>query len=125
MLVYEKVEDAIRALFGTEENIPAIDDAEIVFKNEDGEAIELTRQSKLFDDGKGGMLVEKDGERKFVAMFIGEAEEAIIPKGWKAPEKPQPEQKEEVKEPVKEEQKEELEEQKEELEEKEETSIEE
>jgi len=86
MLVYEKVNETLRELFGTEANIPAEADKKIVFRDEAGAIVEVSRASKLFDDKHGGMLLEVNGQRKFVAMFIGEdATVAIVPKGWQRP----------------------------------------
>ena len=73
MLIYEKkVEEnneMVRHLFGTEANIPSADDVQLTYADADGDPItDLTVDTKLFDDGHGGMKLA-DGEA--VSVWIG------------------------------------------------------
>lgn len=73
MLIYEKkVEEnneKVRHLFGTEANVPGADDVQLTYADADGDPItDLTVDTKLFDDGHGGMKLA-DGEA--VSVWIG------------------------------------------------------
>jgi len=69
MLVYEKVVEGIRHLFGTMGNIPSEDDEQLTYKDNDGDIIEPTLNASYFDDKKGGIV---DAEGKEVNVFIGD-----------------------------------------------------
>lgn len=77
MLVYEKTS---KTLYGTEANVPSENDSPLVYKDIDGDVLTLEDNDKYFDNGAGGIIRESDG--KFVGVFIGSAQKAIIPKGW-------------------------------------------
>lgn len=86
MLIYEKkVEEnseLVRHLFGTEGNVPSADDVQLSYKDESGSAVSgLTVNSKLLDDGHGGIKTE-DGDA--VQVWLGDTN--IIPGGIDAPE---------------------------------------
>ena len=71
MLVYEKIVDKVRHLFGTMGHIPSEDDVQLIYK--DGEGGELTPAPTLddtyLDDGHGGIIRKSDS--KEVIVFIG------------------------------------------------------
>ena len=77
MLVYEKVVEEQRHLFGTMGNIPSDDDVQLTYK--DGEDAELspapTLNDTYLDNGHGGIIRKSD--EKEVKVFIGSAQ--IIP----------------------------------------------
>lgn len=79
MLIYEKkVEEnneMVRHLFGTEGHIPSDEDVQLTYKDAEGSEVSgLTVDSKLLDDGHGGIKTE-DGE--VVNVWLGDVN--IIP----------------------------------------------
>ena len=79
MLIYEKkVEEnneMVRHLFGTEGHIPSDEDVQLTYKDAEGKAVSgLTVDSKLLDDGHGGIKTE-DGSK--VNVWLGDVN--IIP----------------------------------------------
>lgn len=93
MLTYEKKVNGARKLFGTHDNVPAADDAELVYRDVDGNVLPLVPGDAYLDNGHGGIIRKSDG--KFIGVFIGNDQKAIAPKDW------QPSQLEEVKEVAK------------------------
>ena len=79
MLIYEKITNGVRTFYGTEGNVPSKDDKELIFKDEKGNIITLTKNDSYFDDGHGGIKRKSDG--KAVNVFINGREEAVIPNG--------------------------------------------
>ena len=70
MLVYEKGTGENRHIYGTEANIPAVDDVQLTYRDEDGNAISnLTLNEVYLDDGHGGIKRKSDNEE--VTVFIG------------------------------------------------------
>lgn len=75
MLVYEKGTGENRHIYGTEANIPAVDDVQLTYRDEDGNKItDLTLDQVYLDDGHGGI---KTASGESVAVFIGETN--IVP----------------------------------------------
>lgn len=72
MLIYEKLVDGIRKLFGNfSGNIPTEADEALTYKDLDGDVIEdLSLNDTYLDDGHGGIIRKSDG--KFIAVNIGE-----------------------------------------------------
>lgn len=69
MLVYEKGTGENRHIYGTEANIPAVDDVQLTYRDEDGNEIsDLTLNEVYLDDGHGGIKTSA-GEQ--VTVFIG------------------------------------------------------
>ena len=75
MLVYEKGTGENRHIYGTEANVPAVDDVQLTYRDEDGNEItNLTLSEVYLDDGHGGIKTSS-GEQ--VTVFIGETN--IVP----------------------------------------------
>lgn len=73
MLVYEKKVDGERHLFGVlEGRIPSADDAQLTFKDAEGNELELELKDVYLNDGKGGIIRKKDGA--VVNVFIGDTQ---------------------------------------------------
>lgn len=71
MLVYEKKVDDKRHLFGTMGNVPAQDDVQLTYKDNDGDVLtDLTLNETYLDDGKGGIIRKSDD--KEINVFIGD-----------------------------------------------------
>lgn len=79
MFIYEKNVEGVRKLFGAKENVPSENDAELVFKDTNGNVLTLAENDTYLDDGHGGIFRKSDG--KPVIVFFGDDEEAFIPKG--------------------------------------------
>ena len=77
MLVYEKKVDSARHLFGTMGNIPSNDDAQLTYKDGDGNTLSPapTLADTYLDNGHGGIIRKSDN--KEVKVFISTTQ--IIP----------------------------------------------
>ena len=84
MLVYEKKVEGERHLFGTMENIPSADDAQLTYQDDKGATVEPSLDYTYLDDGHGGIKMIADGTETPLNVFIGEVN--IIPGDFVAPE---------------------------------------
>lgn len=76
MLIYEKVVDSVRRLFGTLGSIPSADDSPIIYKNGDNTEIDPPSLNDTYlDDGHGGIIRKSDNEE--IKVFIDTTQ--IIP----------------------------------------------
>ena len=84
MLIYEKIVNGVRQLFGSATGIPASTDTQVVYKDADGDTITPVPNDTYLDDGKGGIIRKSDD--KFVAAFVGNT--CVIPNAeWTPAEK--------------------------------------
>ena len=91
MLVYEKKvqedEKLVRHLFGTMGNIPSEDDAQLLYKEKDGDEITPVEGDLYFDDKHHGIIRKSDGKSVYVFIQDEELGEVnIIPGGEFKPE---------------------------------------
>ena len=88
MLVYEKIVEEERHLFGTMANVPGDDDVQLTYKDENGATASPTLEDKFFDDGQGGIKMVHDDDGTAIEselnVFIGDVN--IIPGDFEAPE---------------------------------------
>ena len=79
MLIYEKISDGVRHLFGTVANIPADSDNQLVYQDADGDAVTPSLSYQYFDDGHGGIkMVDSDGEETFLAVNIKKTDNSLV-----------------------------------------------
>jgi len=71
MLVYMKIVDGVKKLFGTLDKVPAPTDKELIYKDADGDSVTPVANDTYLDDGEGGIIRKSDG--KFVAVQIDPA----------------------------------------------------
>ena len=73
MLVYEKKVDNTRHLYGkVEGTVPAVDDAQLTYKDAEGNTLTIQEKDTYKDDGKGGIYRVSD--KKAVNVFIGDTQ---------------------------------------------------
>lgn len=77
MLVYEKIVDKVRHLFGTMGHIPSEDDVQLTYKDGDNQELSPapTLNDTYLDNGHGGIIRKSD--EKEVKVFIDATQ--IIP----------------------------------------------
>ena len=68
MLIYMKVVNGVKKLFGAPSGIPAESDTEVVYKDKNAQVITLAAKDVYLDDGKGGIVRLSDG--KAVKVFV-------------------------------------------------------
>ena len=78
MLIYEKGTGENRHLYGTLENIPSDSDNQLVYEDKDGDTITPTLSNTYVDDGRGGILMRKDGEETFVGVYIKKQDNNLV-----------------------------------------------
>jgi len=84
MLVYEKWieenDELVRHLFGTMDNIPAVGDNQLIYKDGDGDVIETIPENAVFlDDGHGGInMVDTDGNVTFLGVNIKKSNNEVV-----------------------------------------------
>lgn len=79
MLIYEKISDEVRHLFGTVANIPADSDNQLVYQDADGDSVTPSLSYQYFDDGHGGIkMVDSEGTETFLAVNIKKADNSLV-----------------------------------------------
>lgn len=72
MLVYTKLVDGVKKLFGTMENIPSASDEELVYKDATGSVITLEDKDSYVDNKHGGII--RTSDESTVNVFIGDTQ---------------------------------------------------
>lgn len=78
MLVYMKIVEGVKKLFGTLNNIPAESDKELVYKNADGDALSVVPGDQYLDDGNGGIIRKSDNSAVVVQIDPAEGDDVTI-----------------------------------------------
>lgn len=72
MLIYTKIVDSVKKIFGTEGHIPSSSDVELTYVDSDSSEIEPVPGDTYLDNGHGGIVRKSDG--KDVNVFIGDVQ---------------------------------------------------
>lgn len=62
MLIYEKLAEGIRHIFGTFGNVPDEADSQLSYKNQEGATATPTLNDTYLDDGHGGIIQKSTGD---------------------------------------------------------------
>lgn len=62
MLLYTKVIDGQRKIYGAVNNVPSEDDVEVIYKDKEGNTLTLVTNDVYVDDGKGGVIRLSDNK---------------------------------------------------------------
>lgn len=85
MLVYEKKVEGNRHLYGTRENVPAANDAQLKYKDSQSVQLDLSITDQLvsvMDEQTHKYGIKRLSDGAFFGVFIGDDGVAIIPQGW-------------------------------------------
>lgn len=80
MIIYEKIVEGVKHLFGTKQNIPSNSDLQLTYKDNDGDVITPTLSDTYVDGGStaGTQYIARKSDGKLVNVFIGD--ECVIGK---------------------------------------------
>lgn len=72
MLIYTKVIDKVKHLYGTLDHVPSDSDTELTYVDAQGEELEIIPKDTYLDNHKGGIVRKSDGSA--VNVFLGDTQ---------------------------------------------------